>query len=52
MHLKESVTLFEKATHKEWAKADLEKVKIMEKFSSDVLLELIQMKLFTIYVLL
>lgn len=52
MKSKEPVTFFEEAIHKNWANTDLEKVKIMGKFSSEVILELIQIKLLTIYALL
>lgn len=52
MKLKEPVTSFEKATHKEWAKTDVEKVKILGKFSPEDILELVQIKLFTIHIFL
>ena len=43
---------FEKATDKEGAKADLEKAKMVEKLPLRVILEMMQIKLFTFYILL
>lgn len=45
-------TFFEKATDKEQAKADSEKLKMIEKLPLEVILELMHIKQFTIYILL